>query len=458
MTAPLLWIGLPVISGTAFLAMSRWRTVATALALLFSLGLAALSWWLPVGEAVTVGNHSLLVEEQFTVAGTILMITNAERLVLAVLYGVLALILVGGLAADVEGDFVPLGFFLVACATAALAIKPVFLGAIFIEVGALISVFALTPTRRSTPKGVLRFLTYQTIGVAFLLLSSGALENEEFSANPATFLAFGVGMACVMAVFPLHTWIPMLMEETPPYRAVAVLLLHGGVVAVFLYGVLDRIAVLGAPLTMEGAFRAVGTLLVVSGGAWAAFQRHLGRILGFAIIIAIGLGLESLGLPAAGLQAGLWVPMLVAFIVWGLALAEMDKRAKSLRFGDTQGLARAFPITAAACLAANFSLAGMPLLAGFPLWMAFWKKMVVLSPSLALWNYLGSMGLMAGGLRTFAVLVMGPKDLDFQGKEGVFLRWLLLAGLGFLFLSGLFPDKWSNLLLVMAERLGSQAH
>jgi NADH:ubiquinone oxidoreductase subunit 2 (subunit N) len=88
---------------------------------------------------------------------------------------------------------------------------------------------------------------------------------------------------------------------------------------------------------------------------------------------------------------------------------------------------------------AHFSLAGFPILAGFPARLALWDGLARSSPLAAFAALLGAVGLLMAGLRTLAVVVMTPDREPIQFQESRGQQVLLALGGLALFLVGLFP-------------------
>ena len=187
--------------------------------------------------------------------------------------------------------------------------------------------------------------------------------------------------------------------------------------------------------------RLAGVLMVLTGGIGAAFQRHLGRILGFAVILETGFTLL-----AAGIQGGAWLtfvllfPRALAFGVWSLAMAYLWNQGQKMDYQNLQGIGRRMPVVAAAMVLAQFSLAGFPLLAGFPIKLVLWDQVAAQSGWQALFSLFGCIGLFASGLRSLAVFVTGPDDHPWKITESWQFLLLLGVGLAALLLVGLFPQ------------------
>jgi formate hydrogenlyase subunit 3/multisubunit Na+/H+ antiporter MnhD subunit len=171
-------------------------------------------------------------------------------------------------------------------------------------------------------------------------------------------------------------------------------------------------------------------------------------MMGYGVMVEIGLSLLALGASnGAGDEINLlpvffilFLPRGLALGVWALALVVIQTRTQDLRFRSVQGLARSLPIACMACVVAHFSLAGFPLLAGFPAHLALWENLAASFPYAALVALLGNAGLLVGGLRTLAVLVMGTGDEENRIIENGPQKLLLGLGTAALVVVGLLPQ------------------
>jgi formate hydrogenlyase subunit 3/multisubunit Na+/H+ antiporter MnhD subunit len=187
----------------------------------------------------------------------------------------------------------------------------------------------------------------------------------------------------------------------------------------------------------------VGTLMVVTGGLLAAFQHHLGKIMGYAIIVETGFSLLALSLGnTSGLNIFLLllVPRAISLAIWALTLSILREQAPGLSLKDVKGLAHIWPFTTSALVLANLALAGMPLLAGFPAHQAVWEGLARSSLTVAFWVLIGSLGLFASAVRVLAALTAAPEGTPWGARENRTQRLLLAIGVVGLFILGLFPE------------------
>ncbi len=130
--------------------------------------------------------------------------------------------------------------------------------------------------------------------------------------------------------------------------------------------------------------------------------------------------------------------------VWALSLSILYNRRRqsssNLDFKQVQGAARQAPLAALGLVLAHFSLAGLPLLAGFPVRLALWQSLADFSLPVALLALASSMGMVIAGTRTLAVLVTGENLGEWRFSETLFQKILLILGWIMLILIGLYPQ------------------
>ncbi len=452
MNAPLVWIVFPGVAAVLLFFLRRWERLTVALGAGLALLLALLAWQAPIDKTIVIGPLSLKIISVLPFLGRRFEITDLERPGLLLIYACVAFWFAGSVFAHANRMFVPVGLAMAALFIAALSVQPFLYAALLIEMAVLVSLPLLSPPGRPVGRGVTRYLTFQSLGMPFILFTGWLLAGVEASPGDSAFVVhvavlMGLGFAFLLAVFPFHNWIPMLAEESHPYAAAFVFFMLPLAVLLFGLGLLDRYAWLRNTPTLFVLLRLAGGLLVVTGGVWAAFQRNLGRILGYAVIVEIGLSILALspgyneagGLPLLGSFFALLLPRGLALAVWALALTVIQGQVEGLRFRHIQGIAQRMPVATAALLMAHFSLAGFPILAGFPARLALWDGLARSSPLAAFAALLGAAGLLMAGLRTLAVVVMTSDQEPIQFLESRGQEVLLALGGIALFLIGLFP-------------------
>jgi len=467
MSSPIIWIVVPGIVSLVLVFLYRRQTLSLIIAIVTALILSGLAWGLNVGEVITFGPLAFKIQEQLTIAGRSFVISNPNLPQIAMSYLTLSFWFIGALVITTPPLFVPLGMASVAVLIAALSVQPILYAALLIEVAVLLSVLMLTPVGESVNRGALRFLTYQTLGVPFILLAGWFLSGIEIEAGNTQDIVragifLGFGFAFHLGIFPLHSWIPMLTETAHPYVTSFVITTLLSVGILFPVGFIQRYPSLYEYINLLEIFRFLGILMILVGGAWGAFQRNLGRMLGFAMIFETGRTFLAISL-AEGTQLlfALFFSRIIAIGVWALSLAILKEYSEDLRFRAVQGLGRRFPIVGAGLILAHFSLVGIPILAGFPIYLIIWEQLTNFEVWVSLGVILGSAGFMIGGLRSLAVLVMGPEEIsaseDDVDRAGLFSNGLIIIGVCLMFIVGLFPQWFLPLLTSIQVTFGSRA-
>jgi NADH-quinone oxidoreductase subunit N len=456
MSAPVLWIFLPFALAVILLFISNQKVILLA-ACLLTLFLTLAAWLLPIEIALNIRGWTFKLAPSIGILGRQLTLTSADRSFLALIYGSTFFWFIPSASLKIARHLIPLGLAITSMLVAALAVEPSLYAALIIEMAVLLSIPLLTSPHQKPAKGVIRFLIFQTLAVPFILFSGWLLAG--IGANPgnlslvqqaATLLS--LGFAFLLAIFPFYSWIPMLAEEIHPYVVGFLLWILPTVTMFYGLGFLDRYTWLRDAPTFPVLLSLVGTVMVVTGGLLSAFQDHLGRIMGYAIIVETGFSLLALNL---GTQLGLGVfflllvPRTLCLGLWALSLSILKEHAISLNLKDVRGMGRVRPFTAAGVVLANLALAGIPLLAGFPAHQAVWEGLARSSLPLAFWVLVGSLGLFASGVRVLASLFRAPEGTTWDARETPIHRILLVVGLLGLFLLGLFPQwampLWSKL-------------
>jgi formate hydrogenlyase subunit 3/multisubunit Na+/H+ antiporter MnhD subunit len=442
MSTPLLWIVLPLIVAALSFFLRRWKRIVTLALAGLTLLLAFIAWRLPISELVIVGPWVIEFDDRLVFAGRLFELAEPDRPMLIVIYLTITFFLVGSLSAGVSKWFAPVGLAMSAMLIASLAVEPFLYAALLIQVAVLLSIPLLSPPGQQIERGVVRYLTFMSFGLPFLLMGGWLLSNLEPGITDPTeaipvLMFLGLGFAFLLAIFPLNAWLPMLTGRVHPYAVTFVL----SVLPLIVISLLSRFTNGYNWILDFDVIPFLGVLMVVTGGFWAAFQRNFGRILGYAIIIEIGHSLLALSLPDGySIYAAMFIPRGIALAVWSLALSIIRVRVDDLSFRSVQGLGRKSPLLALSVSAANFSLAGFPLLASFPVLLALWSQLALTSAAMALLALLGSSGLVIAGLRSLAVFVMGPDELAMEDYDlSRLAKFFLVLGMSSILIIGLFP-------------------
>ena len=447
MSAPLLWIFLPVLVGGFILLFVDDRLIATLGGLAASI-LAGTALVIPIDEALRLGPLSLKIASSATFLGRSLVLPPTDASFLVLLFGMCAVWFFGAQAAGVARRLVPLGLVITALLVATIAVQPFLFAALLIEMAVLVAIPLLSPSDQSPGRGVIRFLIYQTLSMPFILFAGWLLAGVEASPGDLALTIqstamLGLGFAFLLAIFPLYNWIPQLMEESSPYVVGFLLWLLPTTATIFGMGFLDRYAWLRTSPELIAGLRAAGLLMLVSGGVWAALQRHFGRLMAYTAVTETGFALLALSLaPNSGVDLVFLflLPRGLSLVRWAFSLSILKTEEDSLRFATMQGMAHSYPFAAAGLILATLSTAGFPLLAGFPPRLALWEELARQAPGSVVWFLIGLLGLLTGAARMLAVLVMSKEETAWAFRESRVQRALLGVGMIGLFVLGIFPQ------------------
>ncbi len=448
MSAPLIWIGIPLLLAPLLWFIKRGDIIAFfgGISALF---LSALAWLIPINTAIRItANISFKISDSIEILGRQIIINPEDQSLLALLYGLAALWFFGSSAAYIARRFVPLGMTILALLIASLAVEPFLYAALIIQTAILIAVPLLSPPENKPGRGVIRFLIYQTLAMPFILFSGWLLAGVESSPGDIELLTqaavlLALGFAFLLSIFPLFTWIPLLMEEASPYAVGFILWLLPTAVFLFALGFLNRYAWLREYPQLPNVLRTAGLIMVLTGGLSAAFQRHLGRMMGYASIVNMGFSLLSLSLIADHQLSAfslLLIPQALGLVIWSLALSVLKMREKSLDFKNVQGMIQRYPIIISGIIFAHFSAIGLPLLAGFPPIIAIWSGVAKEEIIAASWVAIGLASLLTGAIRTLAVVVMTDDEDGWTLNGGTLQNILIGLGIFFILLLGIFPQ------------------
>jgi formate hydrogenlyase subunit 3/multisubunit Na+/H+ antiporter MnhD subunit len=451
MSAPLIWILFPFLAAVLFWLLPRRSLAVQISAVILSLFLTLLAALLPLGQILRVGSFALKIEPLLAIAGRSFILDNSSRPFLVLFYGILAFWLIGLRPARGHRLLAPFAIGMVSLLVAALAARPVLYAALLLEGAILFSLPMLVPPGKAAGQGVLRYLVFQTLAMPLFVLGAWALAGVEANPTDANLILLagvflGLGFAFWLAVFPFYTWTPQLSEQVQPYAAGFILLILPTAVLLLMLAILGNNGWLRTSPALYDVLRLCGGVMVLTAGLWAAFQRDLGRLFGYTAIIQTGFSLLALSL---GSRLGneifvmLFLPRIVSIGLWTLSVSIYRQSAQSLHFSDLERIAEQYPVASAGVAMAFLSLAGLPLLAEFPLRQVLLQEISVTHPIAALGALLGSVGLLFSAFRFLAVITGGNissrllhwRDL----RETRVQAFLVTSGIVILLVVGLFP-------------------
>ncbi len=450
---PILWVLVPlIVAGTAGV-FNKKQMLSILLTGIISLGLSGLAIFFPEELSLRLGPLNVNFIENLNILGRQITINFEMLPFIALLFGASGLWALTSGTPGTPKIMRPVSLAITALLTAALGIEPFLYAALLIQAVVLISIPMLAPEMQKPHRGVLRYLSLQTIAMPLILFAGWLLSGVETLPPESVLigqsaLVLGLGFALLLGIVPFHSWIPMVSEQTHPSVFSFLFFIEPTAVLVFGLYFFNRYPFLRGLENLAGALRLFGTLMIVVGGLWTAFQENLKRAFGFSTLTETGFSLLALSLIS---QDGLiWLLMLfparaLGFWLWGTSLALIERHTQSLTKSSIQGLARRYPILSIGLILAQFSIAGLPLLAAFPIKLTLFTALRRSDMALFAWGFLGNLGLFLFTFRLLAYLVTPNNEIGDRGwafNESMHEYLPILAAILLLILMGLMPGSF----------------
>lgn len=448
---PILWVLVPIfmalVTGTLF----QRRTLSLILSISTALGLTLLAIFFPEDLTLSLGPFTITFVERLAFLGRQITIVSEMLPLVALVYLATTLWILSSWVTDTPEIFRPTSLVVSGLLTAALGVQPFLYAALLIQTAILATIPALSHTQKRPSPGILRYLGLQTIAMPFILIA-GWLLTGIFTLPPdsplvsQSMLVLGLGFALLLGVFPFHSWVPMISESSHPNVTSFLLFILPTTILTFGLNFFDRYAFLRTSQDVFQVLRMIGGLMVVLGGIWAAIQDDFKRAFGFAALMETGFSLIALGL---AIQGGLnWLLMLfparaMAYWLWGYTLSKFEVHLETLNLQTMQGFARRFPFLSLGLVTAQFSIAGLPLLASSPVKTALFTGILDVAPGLGIWVFVGNLGLFLFTFKAIASLVKPaeqpmPQSWSKDEKLSDYLPALIIIVV--IILMGLFPQ------------------
>ena len=448
-----IWIGIPLATSVIAWFLRKRRSITIPLVTGVCLLMALLALILPIGSVIRTLYLSYEVSPTIMILGRSLTLENSDRTILFLIYTFGALWFFGSYAARPNNYLPPVGMAITTLLVASLAVEPFLYAALIIEMTILISIPLIVPSKERFGRGVLRYIIFQTLALPLILFAG--YSATAVTADPTNnrlllqaVLLLSLGFALWMAAFPFYSWIPLLASEGHPYVVGFLLSMLPMVFTLLGLDFLNEFAWLREFAGIYPAMRMIGTLMVLTGGVWAAFQQDLGRLFGYAIIVENGFSLLSIGLAnSTGLEilAVNFMPRLVAAALWSLSLALLWQYGRK-NISDLNGSLQRSPVVTIGLLVSMFSIGGAPLLGSYPLRLHLLEMLSTLSLSTSIWIGIGFSGLLIAGLRT-----LGSASHTIRLPEKEVISWLpkvlIILGILWLFVIGIFPQLTSPFMI-----------
>jgi formate hydrogenlyase subunit 3/multisubunit Na+/H+ antiporter MnhD subunit len=444
MTAPFVLILLTILFALLALALRNNPMLASIFTAFGAAFIAIFVLLAPIDAPIAIFGLSVKISGTWSELGRSLILDPTTRPMVGYLYLAGAFILAAGWIVRTTRFLNPIGMLILGVLAGSLMVKPFLFAAIFLEIAALGAVLLLVTARYPAKTGALRLLTLYTLAMmailvmGWLLEITGVTEATPDLARRVTFL-LAFGFAILMAVPPMHLWLPRAADEAHPYVLVFVVILLQGSGLFFLFRFLDAYPWLRESSTFFNALRMAGVVTATFGGIMAVSQRSLEKFMAYALIADLGVMLIAVGLGTTEgfrLALGLSGVRVISLSLWALCLSRLKMIQNQANF---IGVAYRMPLVAAGLVVGIFSLAGFPLTAGFP---GRWSLLLSLSvvDNLAAWSVILVLALIVARGLVWTRTFLHPGEMDNLERANVIERVYFAGGVAIVVLLGVFPQ------------------
>jgi formate hydrogenlyase subunit 3/multisubunit Na+/H+ antiporter MnhD subunit len=370
---PLLLIALPLVVSPLVWLVRRWGLIASFFAAGVALLMAGMAWRLPLDQPLQLWGRQVVLGEPVTLLGRDLVMSQTDRMDLVLIYLIAAGLFVFASRVSQGWTFYPLALALLSVLSAVLLVESHIFAVLLLQVAASLCVFLIQGGQVGSTRGSLRFLTFVTLAISPLLVTSWLLGRYELTPDDTSLLdtstiLFAFGFAILLGVFPFHTWIAAVSADAPPLVTTFVLGLFYAVVWFVMLGLLESFEWLPTHPDFSVALSYGGYAMIIVGAVLAAVQRRLGYLMGYAAMADMGSALLALALQtAAGFNAALFAlgTRAVSLAVMGMGISLIRHRAEGDDFERLVGWGRQVPWATVALVVGGLSLAGLPPGPGF---------------------------------------------------------------------------------------------
>jgi NADH-quinone oxidoreductase subunit N len=456
LSAPIIWILVPGVIAFILLIFHRWILISLLITTILAAILAVLILMIPIGEEIQLGSLVFIISDSLGFLGRQVVIQQNNSPMIALIFAGVAVWNGCVYIARASSLFPPISLAAAALLVGALTVQPFLYAALVLEIIALLMVPLLITYGRPVGKGVLRLVTNQTLGMPFVLfvgwmltdIGSGFATTEMYT-QAIVLLSFG--FLLLLGFFPVHSWVPMLMKESHPYQAAYVIYFITLAALFFGYELISRYEWIISLENLVPILSAVGAFGIAINGILVMFERHLGRILGYMLLIEIGFSVVAVGLAvqsSSPLFWGLLIPRLIAFALWSLGLALLWREDKELTLNSVSGLSKRNPWIATSLIVGQFCVLGFPLLAMFPIKMALLQQIgQIVDIGTILLIAVGVGGSVIISLRILSAVVSGPLSSAEIDQSQLVLKLPILLSIVLLVLLGLVPGLMFRFIL-----------
>ena len=456
MNAAIIWVFLPIFI-SVFVWLLRDRPIyAKVLSLVSSFLLLVLTLIIPLDSIIQIGPFTLQIPSTMNILGRSLVIRNEDLPMLTLIFAFAVFWFIGTLFLNMNRHFPAVSLMIIGLSIAAISVEPFLYAALIIEVVVLVSIPVFISEGKPVGKGLIRFVQLQTLAMPFILYAGWTVLSVEANRfNQAmmqqTILAFGLGFALWLAIFPFYTWIPLLTAESEPYVAGFLLLIYPIVTIHLGMKFLNSYSWLRTSTQLGSVIQGAGILLILSSGIFAVYQKDIRKLFGYLVLLENGFALLAIAIHTqAGYQYyyALMFPRLFVYALWSYTATQYDTEKRN-RAGDNWHIGFYTLVLIFAMLAS----VGLPFFAMAPLRM----RILQAFNGSAIFFQLILIGLIGYGIGVLRAIYSLIGD-EMQSLRSIRMRSLfrvesivLIAGVLFTFVMGIYPGIFEKATLLLIQ-------
>lgn len=471
-SGPLFIIGLPVVLSFVLQLLRRWTVVVAWSAAIVAAFLAVITLTTQPSEPFVLGPLVVSLYDPLFILGRVLVIETVDTLPIVFIFLTAAILFIIAWRLLPHSNFFPVGLLMCALLAAALMAEQVVYSALLVVMAAVLGVFPLHEPVTvqggmkygGTTRGGLQYMSYAALALPGLMITQLLLEQyaafpSDLSLLQSSTVLLGFSFAILLGAVPFQSWLSTVAADGSPPVVTFLFTVNLGTVWFMLMAYLESYVWLSEQPLFGPLFTIMGLLMMVLGGALAASQRHLGRIVGYATMVDNGAMFIALG---TGSVSGLALTILILIarpIALGLMTLGLDGLRQIGKGDDTiselVGAGWIAPWRTLAFVAGGVALAGFPVSLGFVARWGLYRIVTEGNPTQALLALTGGAGVMLGLItairRLLSRVPQASTISEVNYREDPVTLILVLILLVLSMILGIYPQTLSNIALQMAQ-------
>ena len=453
MSAPLVWIVIPLALSAVMLAFLQNPRLLKTLGILVSLILTLIAIIQPIGNVLRVGSVVVDISPEFNILGRTLLLENSDRFALSLVYACLLVYLIVMDTKSVPAKFVPLSISITSVLISALAVRPFLYAAVLMELAVLLIILMVREKQDQPVSGIIRFLIYLTLAMPSILFAGWLIGGSQAEATIETkmmsavaFLLFG--FIIWLAVFPFHSWLPQFSQAVNPFMFSFIFSVIPVITLLVIMRYISSLLWLKSSEFLSPALMTIGLIMIVTTGLFSSVEKDLKRFLAYAVLLETGFALTMLSLQSSEgveLLYESFVPRILSLGLFGYSLSVLRDSGINFSHDGMRGMLRRFPFATVGVLTSLLSILGVPIFAAFPIRLEVMNLLSQTSQSNVLWIIAGLIGGLVGTIRTFAQVAF-PVGEKWEINEKISQVIVIGIAVVILMLMGLFPRITTGLI------------